>query len=188
MKTSSLAVVAAMSAMALGTACGSNPDESDGDQVFTRTIAQVQPDGTVVWGRTEQVTASQQRAEGQARLAGGSHSVDVSGRSNGLTTQSVNSDSECADADNWLFSNNNWSGNELCLYGTSPFTTCASLSSFSYPGGGDWQYKVESFYTGGESGYFTDGDLVCPSTGSWTTYTQYGTTCATSSAGICFTD
>ena len=86
----------------------------------------------------------------------------------------------------WIYDQGSLKGNRLCLYGTSPFTTCALMSSFP-DGTGNWAFKADSFYTGNENGYFNDGEIDCPGAG-WATYTQYLTGCATAAYAVCFTN
>ena len=175
----------------LATACGSGPQNSgDDDEVYMRTIAQINPDGTVAWTRMEPVTASQQREDKQHVLRSRAAKLNVPGPSGSSPhILTVNSDSSCASADDWLFSNNNYTGNELCLYGTSPFTTCGFLGNFAYPGGGNWEFKQLSYWTGSrKNGLLLGRRRVCPSSGTWGTYTQYSDTCTTASASICFTN
>lgn len=169
--------------LGLSVACGSAPQASD-DDVFTVQVARVNADKSVTIISERQITRAQEIQENEARKSG---ALPVRGRdSAGLTIDSVNTDSNCAASDNWIYDQQNEQGNRLCLYGTNP-TTCAAMNSFSHPGGGNWQQYLQSFYTGNETGYFECGDLFCPSSGSWATYTKYNL-CATCDYTICFTD
>jgi hypothetical protein len=91
-----------------------------------------------------------------------------------------------AGSDNWLYDQENFTGNELCLYGSGGYQ-CAAMSSFPRGSGGNWQFEVYSYWTGNETGYFTDGDINCPGAG-WSTYTEYPGGAANCSYGICFSD
>jgi hypothetical protein len=186
MKTRNLvAGVAAFVVVGLMAACGAEPE--GGDAVYVVQVARVSGDGNVTVVSERQITASQERAENAARSAG-TMPVRVTGNSGGdLSLESVNSDSGCAANDNWLYDQSGQMGNKICLYGTSPFTTCASLSSFAHTGGGTWDEYMVSFWTGNEGGYFTCGDLFCPS-GGWSYPDVKYTNCDTCRAGICFTN
>jgi hypothetical protein len=170
--------------VALSVACGSAPQAGD-DDVFTVQVARVNADKSVTIISEHQITRAQEIQENEARKNG---TLPVRGRdSAGLSIDSVNTDSNCAGSDNWLYDQTGDQGNRLCLYGTNP-TTCAAMNTFPHPGGGNWQNRVASFYTGSETGYFECGDLFCPSSGSWAAYTDYSPGCATCSYTICFTD
>jgi hypothetical protein len=155
--------------------------------VYTRTIAHLNADGTVASIKVVPVTASEQREEASVRLAARQNKILPSaGEGSGLSVQGVNSDSSCAGSDNWLYDQENFTGNELCLYGSGGYQ-CAAMSSFPRGSGGNWQFEVYSYWTGNETGYFTDGDINCPGAG-WSTYTEYPGGAANCSYGICFSD
>ncbi len=184
MTTRAFVLAVAATVIPVSAACGLNP--SSGEEVFTRTVAQLNSDGSIAWMKTVPITASQQllnNAKSESKRANG---VVLSARASGLSPQGVYADSSCDDSDIYLYDQFYQNGNELCLYATAPFSACASLSNFPL-GSGNWGGKMKSFWTGSEHGAFSCGDnLYCPGSG-WNLDQKY-TACGNCSYSICFTD
>lgn len=141
------------------------------EEMFTRTIVQLHPDGTQTV-KVLNVTRAEQEAEWKRLHELAQPKFPQAGGENiGSTTEAISQDTSCVGTSNWLWDvlNNVGPGNEICFAGTgtadlstycrvqvcNPFCGCRSY----------WDGHVKSYWTGQYPGHFT---YTGPTNGSCT--------------------
>lgn len=134
------------------TACVDGAEPED-DVVYYDTVVEVSADGTTVVGEPQPITASERRAQLEARMAPPS--------TRDTSALRVGSGS-CMNSSFWLYSRTDWTGSRICFSGPDSVELAAYSMYVDISGVpvrvGSWRIATGSYWAGTSGGRFFSRD------------------------------